>query len=92
MIIFPDDDCWFRSVLNYTDKISQHWPQFGQHGKSDLTVADVLRHEAGLPIFSQQLNIQDCFPENIKNNVVGKIIEQERMKFRDPSVRLMSYL
>ena len=51
-----------------------------------------MRHEAGLPVFSQQLNIQDCFPENIKNNVVGKIIEQERMKFRDPSVRLMSYL
>ena len=67
--------------------MSQHWPQFGQHGKSDLTVADVLRHEAGLPVFSQPLNIQDCFQENIKNNAVGEVIQEERSKFRDPSVR-----
>ena len=76
-----------RKVLDYTDKVSQHWPQFGQHDKSDLTIADVLRHEAGLPVFSQQLNIEDCFQENINNNAVGEVIEKERMKFRDESVR-----
>ena len=78
-----------RKVLSYTDRVSQHWPQFGHqwHHKSDLTVADVLRHEAGLPVFSQQLNIEDCFPENIKNNAVGEVIEKERIKFRDESAR-----
>ena len=32
-----------RGLLNYEDKVAKHWPEFGQKGKQDLTVADVLR-------------------------------------------------
>ena len=46
-----------------------------------LTVADVLRHECGMPVFSQQLDIKDCFPENINNNHVGAVIEKENLIF-----------
>ena len=46
-----------------------------------MTIADVLRHEGGMPVFSQQMNIEDCYPENINNNNVGKIIEEEELKF-----------
>jgi CubicO group peptidase (beta-lactamase class C family) len=38
--------------------VVKHWPEFGRHGKEELTVADVLRHEAGLPFLSRQLNIE----------------------------------
>jgi CubicO group peptidase (beta-lactamase class C family) len=41
-----------RGLLSYTDQISMHWPEFGQHGKSQVTVADVLRHEGGVPFFA----------------------------------------
>ena len=48
-----------------------------------MTIADVLRHEGGMPVFSQQMLIEDCYPENIKNNGVGKIIEEEPLHFPD---------
>ena len=46
-----------------------------------MTIADILRHEGGMPAFSQQMNIEDCYPENINNNNVGKIIEEEELKY-----------
>ena len=84
-----------RKLCSYHDKVSHHWPEFAQGGKGDVTLADVLRHEAGLPVLSQSIDIEDCWTENINNNRVGKIIEKETRKFADPSQRLnssMSYL
>ena len=37
-----------KGLLNYDDKITQHWPEFGANGKAGLTIADLMRHEAGL--------------------------------------------
>ena len=37
----------------------RHWPEFGQHGKGEVTVEDVLRHEAGLPFFQQTVMQKD---------------------------------
>ena len=45
--------------MKYTEKISSYWPEFGQNGKEDITVADLLRHEAGLAQFDHRLNIED---------------------------------
>ena len=52
-----------------------------------MTIADVLRHEGGMPVFSQQMNIEDCYPENIKNNNIGKIIEKEELNFPEGELR-----
>ena len=41
--------------MNYTDKISSYWPEFGQNGKENITVADLMRHECGLPVFYPHL-------------------------------------
>lgn len=35
-----------RGLLNYDDKVALHWPEFAAAGKQDMTVADVLRHDA----------------------------------------------
>ena len=45
--------------MKYREKISSYWPDFGQNGKEDITVADLLRHEAGLTQFDLPLNIED---------------------------------
>ena len=45
--------------MKYTEKISSYWPEFGQNGKEDITVADLLRHEAGLAQFDLPLNVED---------------------------------
>ena len=76
-----------RGLLCYSDRVAKHWPMFGQKGKDGLTVADVLRHEGGLPFFSQQMEIEDSWPENIANNGVGSIIEGEEPFFPNGNSR-----
>lgn len=48
-----------RGLLSYDDLMCDHWPEFGQHGKERLTIADVLRHEGGVPFFSDPAAMQD---------------------------------
>lgn len=38
-----------RGKLTYDMLISKVWPEFGAHGKGDVTVADALTHRAGVP-------------------------------------------
>jgi len=67
-----------QKLLKLSDRISKHWPEFGKMGKEDITVADMLRHEGGLPTIEAKLDIQDSFPENLKNNNVGQVLEKEK--------------
>ena len=39
-----------QGLIEYSDKISKHWPEFAENGKGDITIADLMRHEAGLKI------------------------------------------
>ena len=34
--------------IDYEAKVGDYWPEFGQAGKSDITVAQLLSHQAGL--------------------------------------------
>lgn len=38
-----------RSALSLDDPLSRYWPEFGAEGKSHLTIAEVLSHQARLP-------------------------------------------
>jgi len=45
-----------RGLLNYEDKVTKYWPEFGQGGKENVTVTDLLQHAGGVvwidpPIF-----------------------------------------
>jgi CubicO group peptidase (beta-lactamase class C family) len=40
--------CVDRGLLDYDDRVAEHWPEFGRNGKEDITVRQVLCHEAGL--------------------------------------------
>lgn len=48
-----------RGQLAYTDRVADHWPAFGQHGKEHITVEDVLRHESGLQFFANPADPDD---------------------------------
>lgn len=56
--------------------MSKYWPEYGQLGKENTTLADVLRHEAGLTNFCQTVPWESLSREAIKENAIGKIIEQ----------------
>ncbi|NEA22407.1 serine hydrolase domain-containing protein [Actinomadura bangladeshensis] len=38
-----------RGLIEYGVPVAAYWPEFGAHGKTDITVAHVLTHSAGVP-------------------------------------------
>jgi CubicO group peptidase (beta-lactamase class C family) len=45
-----------RGWLNYEERVAQYWPEFAQHGKSDITVRQLLAHQAGLFVLDQPID------------------------------------
>ena len=65
-----------KGLFEYGDKVTKYWPEFGQNGKGDITIADVCQHRAGLANFSEAPSIKDTWTENIKQNHLGALIEK----------------
>ena len=65
-----------KGLLSYDEKIVNYWPEFGKNGKNEITLADVLRHEAGLQDLNCTLKVSDFSREGIKENKIGKVIEE----------------
>lgn len=47
--------------LRYDDPVAKHWPEFGAAGKNQITVAELLAHEAGLPGFAEPTTPDDLY-------------------------------
>jgi CubicO group peptidase (beta-lactamase class C family) len=45
-----------RGLLDYDELVTAYWPEFGQSGKQQVTVRQLLGHEAGLPVIDEPLN------------------------------------
>jgi CubicO group peptidase (beta-lactamase class C family) len=71
-----------KGLLDYSEKITTYWPEFGAQGKQDLTVAGLMRHEAGLAAFSNSIEPDDLLAVNIKQNKVGQMIESHAQSYR----------
>ena len=37
-----------EGLIDYHEKISTYWPEFGQGGKEEVKVSDLLGHRAGV--------------------------------------------
>lgn len=55
-----------QGLIDYDATITHYWPEFGAKGKEVVTVADLMRHEAGLANFDTFLDAENLFTENIK--------------------------
>lgn len=71
-----------KGLLSYDARVSDHWPEFKGGGKDHVTVADVMRHEAGLASFDSSVDLDNLLPHNIKANGLGSIIERQAQRFR----------
>lgn len=71
-----------QGLLEYDKKIGDYWPEYSSAGKEDTTIADLMRHEAGLAAFDTTLAPDDLHPERLLQNAVGKVIEGQTAKFR----------
>jgi CubicO group peptidase (beta-lactamase class C family) len=45
-----------RGLLDYDERVKAYWPEFGQAGKQEVTVRQLLGHEAGLPVIDEPLD------------------------------------
>ena len=70
-----------KGLLDYRAKIASYWPEFASNGKADLTVADLMRHEAGMAAFDTSLEPADLLTENLAQNRVGQIIEKHPLRY-----------
>ena len=44
-----------RGWLDYDERVTTYWPEFGQAGKQEVTLRQLLAHEAGLPVIDALL-------------------------------------
>lgn len=47
-----------RGWLDYEAPVARYWPEFAQNGKEDVTVRQILAHEAGLVLLDEDLPIE----------------------------------
>jgi CubicO group peptidase (beta-lactamase class C family) len=48
-----------RGLVRYEDKVASVWPEFAQAGKEQITIAQLLSHQAGLPGFIEPTSVED---------------------------------
>ena len=47
-----------RGWLDYEAPVVRYWPEFAQNGKADITVRQLLGHEAGLVLLDEELTLE----------------------------------
>jgi len=47
-----------RGFLDYDERVSTYWPEFAQNGKRDITVRQLLAHQAGLCGIEESLDME----------------------------------
>jgi CubicO group peptidase (beta-lactamase class C family) len=48
-----------RGLIAYDARVADYWPEFAQAGKADVTVRQLLSHQAGLPALDAPLRLAD---------------------------------
>ena len=47
-----------RGLLDHDERVSAYWPEFAQNGKEDVTVRQLLSHQAGLSAMDRPLGLE----------------------------------
>ena len=67
-----------RGFLNYSNPVANYWPEFGAELKASITVAEMLKHEGGMPHLHTAINYEDLLPHNLSNGRAASILAQQR--------------
>jgi CubicO group peptidase (beta-lactamase class C family) len=63
-----------QGLFDYDEKVATYWPEFAQQGKEDVTVRQLLSHQAGLPVIDEKLT-----PEVLADlDAVGAAIAKQK--------------
>jgi len=67
-----------RGRLAVGDRVVDHWPGFGAHGKDAITIEHLLTHQAGLPAFDRPIGLQEAAdPDAMAAQLAGQRPEWE---------------
>ena len=67
-----------RGWLSYGDLVTKHWPEFGQNGKGEMKISDVLRHDAGLHTLDAKLSLKDVAEHKDRNGAVSQLFAKQK--------------
>jgi CubicO group peptidase (beta-lactamase class C family) len=57
-----------QSLIAYAQPVAEVWPEFAQAGKADVTIAQVMSHQAGLPGFVAATALDDLYDQDLVAN------------------------
>jgi len=49
-----------RGQLDWNDRVVKYWPEYGQNGKQNTTIQQVLSHQAGIPYIDEKILYSDA--------------------------------
>ncbi len=61
-----------RGFFQYDDKVSKYWAAFAENGKEDITIRQVLSHQAGLPAIDEPLGLEELGNPDALAAAIGK--------------------
>ena len=67
-----------RGWIDYDAPVARYWPEFAQNGKADITVRQLLGHEAGLVFLDRKLSIA----EQADLDFVREILARQRPEWK----------
>jgi CubicO group peptidase (beta-lactamase class C family) len=50
-----------RGPIDYAAPVAKYWPRFAENGKAEITVSQLLSHEAGLPEMVEPTSLEDFY-------------------------------
>ena len=67
--------CVDRGLLDYNTPICVYWPEFATKNKNEITLADLMRHEAGLANLSNFIDKETMLDQKPSGRM-SKLIEE----------------
>lgn len=70
-----------RGLLDYDERVAEYWPEFAAQGKHDVTVRQLLAHQAGLCVIDERLDARGL----ADHDALAKILAQQRPAWKPGS-------
>jgi len=71
-----------RGHFEWNEPVIKYWKDFGQNGKEHIRIVDVMRHEAGLVMFTEEVDLAKCNTKGVKEGYLSKVFEKMRPYYK----------
>lgn len=66
--------------MNYDEKICRYWPAFKQNGKENITLSQLLSHQAGLTHFEKRLTVDEVhFSQKCEDFLISYLVRKNNL-------------